>query len=149
MENLVPVCKSLVVLFKMFIFRVATRSIKMALETGVIPHSSVQRILAHNRTKKLQIRAQVDIEINNILDFVYSNLPPDAEKARFEALTQTQMSYELRREKKEQAEAERQRKYAYSVSYGITLLIKHVTEGKKPNKKEKLVLMPWQILVPL
>jgi len=62
------------------------------------------------RAQKKQLRAQGEIENSNILDFIYSNLPPDLAETRNQAQRQTEEAERMREQAKALSESERERK---------------------------------------
>jgi hypothetical protein len=67
-------------------FYLALKSLKHLLEVGAVPNSNLPQLFAKKRAEKMRSQSQAFIEYDNIWDFVSSNLPPDYEKAKEEAV---------------------------------------------------------------
>jgi len=86
----------------------AASNIKHTLEHGAFPQ--YQKQLEKQKQQKKQIRALVEVENGNVLDFVYANLPPNFPEVRSQAQRQAEEAVLFREQQKVQSEAERERK---------------------------------------
>jgi len=71
---------------------------------------NIKNNLKNKNNKKKQIRALVEVENGNVLDFVYANLPPNFPEVRSQAQQQAEEAVLFREQQKVQSEAERERK---------------------------------------
>jgi len=97
----------------------AVKRIRFLLKHGAIPRSDLPEFFAEKRSSKEKYRHQHSIEVENVLEFVLSNLPPDFEEAKENAKRQNQEVIERRREgereyaeKKQRQKEERQKELA-------------------------------------
>jgi len=86
----------------------AAANIKQTLEHGAFPQ--YQKQLERQKQQKKQLRALVEVENGNILDFVYKNLPLSFQDVRSQAQRQAEEATLFREQQKVQSEAERERR---------------------------------------